>query len=100
MKLALVNAGVTHQFRNKPVYAYNIAYDMLSSFEINKEELATYYRDLAQITDKRLYTPRRKNVNFFTDLDEIRAKNISPIGSLTLNKMKQTNIEDDIDLNL
>lgn len=97
MKLALVNAGVLHQFRNKPVYAYNIAYDLLAQFDVNKEELATYYRDLAQITDKRLYTPRRKKVDFFKDLQEIRAKTVSPLGSLTLNKMK---MKDDIDLNL
>lgn len=99
MKLALVNAGVTHQFRNKPVYAYNIAYDLLSTFDVNKEELADYYRDIAQIKDKRLYTPRKKKVDFFADLKAIRAQNVSPLGNLTLNKMKITD-QEDIDLNL
>lgn len=97
MKLALVNAGVLHQFRNKPIYAYNIAHDLLTTFEINKDELASYYRDLAQIKDKRLMTSKRKKVDFFKDLEEIRAKNISPLGSLELNRMK---VQDDIDLNL
>ncbi len=97
MKLALVNAGVTHQFKNKPIYAYNVSLELLSQFEVDKEALADYYRELARITDKRLYTPRRKNVNFFKDLDEIRAKNVSPLGHLALNKM---NLNDDIDLNL
>ena len=97
MKLALVSSGVLHQFRNKPVYAYNIAYDLLSTFDVDKEALADYYRELAQIKDKRLHTPRRKKTDFFKDLRDIRSKNVSPLGSLTLNKMKQT---DDIDLNL
>jgi len=97
MKLALVNAGITHQFKNKPIYAYNLAYDLLSTFEIDKEALGSYYRDTAQITDKRLYTINRKKVDFFKDLEDMRSKNISPLGSLTLNKMKQ---KDDIDLNL
>ena len=97
MKLALTSAGVNHQYRNKPVYAYNIAMDMLAFFDVDIEQLADFYRNLAQIKDKRLYTTRRKKVDFFADLKDIRAKNISPLGSLTLNKMKQ---QDDIDLNL
>ena len=100
MKLALVNSGVLHQFRNKPVYAYNIAYDLLSTFEVDKEQLALYYRDLAQIKDKRLYTPRRKNVNFFEDLQLIRNKNVSPLGHLETNLYRQKPDEDIIDLDL
>ena len=96
MKLALTNAGILHQFRNKPVYAYNLAYDLLAHFDVDKEALATYYRTLAQITDKRLHTPRRKNVNFFEDLLAIRAKNVSPLGNLGIIKR----IDDEIDLNL
>lgn len=97
MKLALTTAGITHQFRNKPVYAYNIAVDLLSTFEIDKEEFGNYYRDLAQIKDKRLYTSKRKKVDFFKDLEEIRAKHKTPLGMLTENKMR---IQDEIDLNL
>ena len=98
MKLALVNAGITHQFKNKPIYAYNLAFDLLSTFEIDKEALGTFYRNTAQITDKRLYTINKKKVDFFKDLEEIRAKNVSPLGSLGLNEMKQK--DEDIDLNL
>lgn len=96
MKLALVNAGVFHQFRNKPVYAYNIAYELLSQFDVDKEALATFYRNNAQIKDKRLYTPKRKKVDFFADLNDIRSKNVSPLGNLALNEQKI----DDIDLNI
>lgn len=99
IKLALVNAGVTHQFRNKPIYAYNMAFDLLSTFDIDKEALGSYYRSKAQITDKRLYTINRKKADFFKDLAEIRSKNVSPLGSLQLNKMLKTE-HDDIDLNL
>ena len=98
MKLALVSSGVLHQFRNKPVYAYNIAYDILSTFNVDKEALADYYRELAQIKDKRLYTPRRKKVDFFKDLTDIRSKNVSPLGHLELNEKKIS--DSDIDLNL
>jgi len=97
MKLALVNAGVLHQFRNKIAYAYNIAYELLSQFDIDKEALADYYRETAQIKEKKLWTINRKKVNYFKDLDEIRAKNVSPLGSMVLNRMKQ---DSDIDLNL
>jgi len=99
MKLALVSSGVLHQFRNKPVYAYNIAYDILSQFNVDKEALANYYRDLAQIKDKRLYTPRRKKTDFFNDLAKLRTANVSPLGSMQINT--QNKIQDsDIDLNL
>lgn len=97
MKLALVTSGILHQFRNKPVYAYNVAVDLLSSFEVDKESLGDYYRNLAQIKDKKLWTVNRKKVDFFKDLNDIRAKRKSPLGELVENKMR---IHDDIDLNL
>ena len=91
-----------HQYPNRPIYAYNIAMALLSTFEIDKESLATYYRETARIKDKRLYTSKRKKTDFFADLDEIRAKNISPLGTFTLNKMKKQvpKQKDEIDLNL
>jgi len=98
MKLALINGGITHQYRNKPIYGYNLAMEMLALFDVDKEALGDYYRNLAQITDKRLYTSKRKKVDFFGDLKKIRSQNVSPIGSFTLNKMKHK--DTDIDLNL
>ena len=96
MKLALTNAGVTHQFRNNVVYSFNLAYDVLSVFSVDPDKLADYYRKIAQIPDKRLYTINKKKKDFIADLKEIRAKNKSAIGNFEL----QAPEFDDIDINL
>lgn len=96
LKMALLNSGISHQYPNKPVYAYNVALEMLQFFNVNKDALGTWLRDRAKITDKRLYTPRRKRVDFFNDLKEIRAKNVSPLGNLTFTP----SLADKIDLDL
>lgn len=96
LKLALVNTGITHQFRNKPIYAYNIALELFSTFEVDKEAMGTFLRNIAQIKDKRLYTSKRKKVDFFADLQEIRAKLKSPLGMLSENTKKI--VDDDLNL--
>lgn len=93
MKLALTIAGVTHQFRNHPVYAYNLAKEILSTFDIDPEEMALYYRTKAQIKDKRLYTIRKKKVDFIKDLEEIKAKSVSPLGLLDHQPINEIDLE-------
>lgn len=96
LKLALLLAGQTMQYRNNPIYGFNTAKEILSIFDVSHEDLALKLRDRAKITDKRLYTIRKKQINFVEDLKSIRAKNVSPLGSLE----QQTRLTDEIDLDL
>ena len=95
LKLALVLSGQTEQYRNNTVYAFNTAKEILSSFDVDTEALAIKLRERAQIKDKRLYTIRKKNLDIMSDLKEVRAKIVSPLGSLVKDEPK---IDIDLDL--
>lgn len=92
LKLALLLAGHTLQYRNNPVYGLNTCKEILSTFDVDTEALAIKLRERAQITDKRLYTIRRKNLDFIKDLKDIRAKNVTPLGNI-LDETRQTDID-------
>lgn len=72
LKLALLLAGFTAQYRNNTIYAFNMAREILQSFDIDLEALALVLREQAQIKDPRLYTIRSKRTNFLEDLEKIR----------------------------
>jgi hypothetical protein len=72
MKLALLQAGETAQFQNKMMYAYFLAKELLSFFDIDKAQLAQRMRERAKIKGTRLYNTRHKKINFLADLDAIR----------------------------
>lgn len=72
LKLGLINTGQTRQFRNKSVYAYNMAVDMLRFFDIDHEKLANRMRERAGIKGTGLHTIRRKKTDFIADLEKIR----------------------------
>lgn len=72
MKLALMLAGHTEQFRNKVVYSLNTSKEILSTFETDNEKIALQLREDAQIKDPRLYSIRRKKTDFVKDLEQIR----------------------------
>ncbi len=72
LKLALLLAGQTLQFRNKTVYTFNTGQELLASFDIDQEELALELRSNARIKDTRLYTIHKKKTDFMKDLVEIQ----------------------------
>lgn len=74
LKQALLLTGHNQQFRNNTVYAFNTAREILSTFNVNLDELADHLRKRAQIPDKRLYTIKRKEKDLIADLMEIRNK--------------------------
>lgn len=73
LKQALLLGGFHHQYRNKTVYAFNVAKEILSNFDIDMEALADELRKRAQIPDKRLYTINKHKRDFVKDLESIRA---------------------------
>lgn len=95
LKLALALSGHTEQYRNNTVYGFNTCKEILSTFDIDTEKLALRLRERSQIQGKRLYTIRKKKLDFFSDLQEIRTKNVSPLGSLV---QEPSNINTDSDL--
>lgn len=97
LKQALLLSGQTLQYRNSTVYGFNMGKEILSSFDIDLEALAITLRERAGISDKRLYTIRKKKVNFIKDLEDMRIKHRSPIGNL-LKEKDDTNPEIDLEL--
>ena len=97
LKDAILLGGHTTQYRNNRVYAFNLAVELLQVFDVDVEKLAIKLRDRAKITDKRLYSIRKKKINFMGDLMELRTKNVSPLGNF---EMQQTSLDEDIDLDL
>ena len=72
LKQALLLGGYHQQYRNNTVYAFNMAKEILSSFDIDMEALADELRKRAQIPDTRLYTIKRHQKDFLKDLESIR----------------------------
>ncbi len=82
LKLALLTTGQTAQYQNQVIYSYNTCKEILSSFDINLEQLAQRMRERAQIRGTRLYTIRKKKTDFVADLEKIRNKtDIEPISN-------------------
>ena len=95
LKLALALSGHTEQYRNNTVYGFNTAKEILSTFNVDVEALSLRLRERSQIQGKRLYTIRKKKIDFFSDLQELRVRNVSPLGS-----MVQETPTSDIDLDI
>ena len=95
LKLALALSGHTEQFRNNTVYGLNTCKEILSTFNVDVENLALVLRERARIQGKRLYTIRKKKIDFFSDLQEIRTKNVTPLGSM-VTETPNTDIDLDI----
>lgn len=72
LKLALTLQGITHQYRNNLVYAFNTALEILSTFDVDPEALASEMRKDAQISDKRLNAISKKRLDFVKDLEDIQ----------------------------
>lgn len=82
LKLALLVSGQTAQYQNQLIYSYNTCKEILSSFDIDLEQLALRMRERAQIKGTRLYTIRKKKTDFVADLEKIRAnQSIEPISN-------------------
>lgn len=100
LKLALLVAGHTEQYRNKTVYAFNTGQDILQSIEVDREELALELRKKAQIKDTRLYTIRKKKVDYLKDLEDIQ-KNEGNVTFATPQRLKEKDdTNEDVDLDL
>lgn len=98
LKDALLILGQTAQFPNKEVYALETAKEILSVFEVDLEELSLYLREEARIKGTRLYTVKKKKVNYIKDLEEIQ-KNEGNVtfGSAALESEKKGIFEDEVD---
>lgn len=90
LKQALLLSGHTEQYRNHVVYGFNTCKEILSTFNVDVEALAIKLRQRAKITDKRLYTIRKKKLDFIGDLKEIRGKVVLP---LDITKQTDTDLE-------
>lgn len=100
LKLALLVAGYSEQYRNNTVYGFNTAQEILQSVDVDRQELALELRRRAQIKDTRLYTIRKKKVDFIKDLEDIQ-KNEGNVTFASPPKLKEIDDhDDDLDLEL
>lgn len=72
LKDALIILGQTAQLQNKEVYAMNNAMEILSTFDVDPEELSLELRRRAQIKGTRIYTIHKKKTDFLKDLEDIQ----------------------------
>ena len=97
LKNALLLSGQTAQFRNNEVYATNTAQEILGIFDVDPEELSLILRKNAKISDKRVYTIRKKKIDFIADLEEIQKNegNITFASQAILDAEKEEKLLDD-----
>jgi len=72
LKLAVQEAGQEAQFRNRTIYAKRIASEIIQTFDLDLIDLAETMRKDARIPNKALYTIRKKKVDFFNDIKDMR----------------------------
>ena len=70
LKMELLRAGETAQYRNNTIYGYFDAKELLATFDVNYEELADTLRKRAKIPGKKLRYRKKKSSDL---LDEAKA---------------------------
>ena len=70
LKMELLRAGETAQYRNNTIYGYFDAKELLATFDVNYDELADTLRKRAKIPGKKLRYSKKKLSNL---IDETKA---------------------------
>ena len=70
LKMELLRAGETAQYRNNTIYGYFDAKELLSTFDVDHEKLSSLLRSRARIPEKKLRYVKKKSSNL---IDEAKA---------------------------
>ena len=70
LKMELLRSGETAQYRNNVVYGYHDAKKLLTTFDVDQEELSSLLRTRARISEKKLRHVKKKSSDL---LDEAKA---------------------------
>lgn len=74
LKMELLRAGETAQFRNNVVYGYHDAKQLLATFDVNYEDLGITLRKRAKIPDTKLKHVKKKTSNLIEEAKKLQHK--------------------------
>ena len=94
LKLALNEVGNEEQFPNRTINAKRIAIEILSTFDIDKKDLAETMRKDARIKAKAHYMSRIKKLNLYQDILDMRSNEGKTTFASVIMKNQKGEIDD------